>query len=116
VWKDPRGPDGVTILAPAEQFHASDFPGLRTGDPPAAGALFDLEADPGEERNLAAAQADEVKRLKALVGTGTGGLAGVDGCDALTNLGEKPFASSQSDKFASATGTMRRGVQMKKPA
>ncbi|MBM3879026.1 MAG: sulfatase [Verrucomicrobia bacterium] len=63
-WIDPRGPDGVTILAPYEQCHPSQYPGLETGDAPAPMMLFDLEHDPGEQRNVAAQHPDVVARLK----------------------------------------------------
>jgi N-acetylgalactosamine-6-sulfatase len=65
-WIDPRGPDGVTILAPYEQYQPSEHPGLRTGDPPRAMQLFDLQNDPGEQHDVAAKHADIVNRLKAL--------------------------------------------------
>jgi arylsulfatase A-like enzyme len=68
-WIDPRGPDGVTILAPYEQFQPTDHPGLRTGDVPKAMQLFDLQADPGEQRDVAAMHSDVVTRLKALFDT-----------------------------------------------
>jgi hypothetical protein len=64
-WTDPRAPDGVTLLAPYEQYQPSDYPGVRSGDPPAAMALYDLEADPSEQHNVAAAHPAIVKRLKA---------------------------------------------------
>ena len=41
-WMNPWGPDGVTLLAPYEQYQPTDYPGVRTGDPGRAGALFDL--------------------------------------------------------------------------
>jgi uncharacterized sulfatase len=65
-WIDPRGPDGVTILAPYEQAHPSQYPGLQTGDAPRPMMLFDLQADPGEQRDVAADHADEVQRLRQL--------------------------------------------------
>jgi arylsulfatase A-like enzyme len=65
-WIDPRGPDGVTILAPYEQFQPSEHPGLLTGDPPRAGQLFDLETDPGEQKDVAAEHPDVVRRLTAM--------------------------------------------------
>jgi uncharacterized sulfatase len=65
-WIDPRGPDGVTILAPHEQYQPADYPGLKTGDAPAAMALFDLQNDPGEQHNVADEHPDVVARLKAL--------------------------------------------------
>ena len=40
-----RGPDGVTLLAPYEQYQPVDYPGVRTGDAPQAMALFDLSTD-----------------------------------------------------------------------
>src|SRR5262245_25983042 len=48
-WVDPRGPDGVTILAPYEQHQPADYPGLRSGDETRAMSLFDLANDPGEQ-------------------------------------------------------------------
>lgn len=65
-WVDPRAPDGVTILAPAGQAHPSQYPGLDTGDPLRAGALFDLQADPGEQHDVAAAHPEIVARLRTL--------------------------------------------------
>jgi len=64
-WLDPRAPDGVTILAPYEQYQPDAHPGLRTGDAPAAMQLYDLQADPGEQHDVAAAHPDVVKRLEA---------------------------------------------------
>ncbi|MFO1095712.1 MAG: sulfatase [Planctomycetaceae bacterium] len=54
-WIDPRAPDGVTLLAPYEQHQPTDFPGTQTGVPKADGLLFDLEADPTEQQDVAAA-------------------------------------------------------------
>ncbi len=65
-WIDPRAPDGVTILAPAAQAHPSQYPGLLTGDPLRAGALFDLESDPGEQHDVSTAQPAVVARLRQL--------------------------------------------------
>ncbi len=64
TWTDPRGPDGVTILAPYEQYRPADHPGVRTGDAPAPMQLFDLQADPAEQHDVAAQHPDMVARLK----------------------------------------------------
>ena len=65
-WIDPRGPDGVTILAPFEQPKPTEHPGVTTGDKPTAMMLFDLEADRSEQHNVADAHPKVVKRLKAM--------------------------------------------------
>ena len=67
-WVDWRAPDGVTILAPYEQAHPSQYPGMFTGDTLARGqlGLFDLSTDPSEQHNVAEAHPDVVQRLKAL--------------------------------------------------
>lgn len=64
-WQDPRAPDGVTILAPFEQYNLDAPPGLTTGVEPKAMQLFDLQNDPGEQKDVAAEHPGEVKRLKA---------------------------------------------------
>ncbi len=66
AWVDPRGPDGVTILAPYEQSHPSQFPGLESGDVPVRGMLFDLQADPGEQHNVRDQHPDVARRLREL--------------------------------------------------
>ncbi len=62
---DPRGPDGVTILAPFEQFQPSEHPGVQTGDPPKTMQLFDLVSDPSEQIDVASKNPEIVARLKA---------------------------------------------------
>lgn len=64
-WIDPRGPDGVTILAPFEQARPRDYPGVLGGAPPEAMMLFDLQADPAEQDNVALQHPDIVDQLKA---------------------------------------------------
>ena len=63
-WVDPRGPDGVTILAPYEQAQPSDYPGVATGDESKPMMLFDLETDPAEQHDVAAQHLEVVERLK----------------------------------------------------
>ena len=56
----------LSILAPFEQAKAYEIPGLMTGDAPRAMMLFDLEADPGEQHDVADEHPEVVQRLKAL--------------------------------------------------
>jgi uncharacterized sulfatase len=63
-WVDPRGPDGVTLLAPYEQSAPKEFPGIRTGDEPKQLMLCDLESDPSEQHDVAAEHPDVVQRLR----------------------------------------------------
>lgn len=65
-WIDPRAPDGVTILAPYEQYQPSAYPGVGGGVDPKPMMLFNLEDDPAEQRDLAAEQPEVVARLKKL--------------------------------------------------
>ena len=65
-WVDPRGPDGVTILAPCEQYRPHQFPGLHSGDGPKPMMLFNLEQDPQEQHDVAAEHPEVVVRLKRL--------------------------------------------------
>ena len=63
-WIDPRAPDGVTLLAPYEQYSPADYPGSSGGDAPKAMELFDLANDPGEKHDVALQNPDVVERLK----------------------------------------------------
>ncbi|MBE2283317.1 MAG: sulfatase [Prosthecobacter sp.] len=63
-WLDPRAPDGVTILAPFEQYNLDSPPGVTTGVEPGRMQLFDLQNDPAEQTDVAAQHPDEVKRLQ----------------------------------------------------
>jgi hypothetical protein len=65
-WVDPRGPDGITLIAPFEQARPNQYPGVRTGDPAKPMMLFDLETDPSEQRDVAAEHPEVVQRLKAV--------------------------------------------------
>jgi arylsulfatase A-like enzyme len=64
-WVDPRGPDGVTIIAPYEQARPDQYPGVLTGDKPKDMMLFDLERDPSEQHDVSDSHPDVVKRLRA---------------------------------------------------
>jgi len=61
-----RSPDGTTIIAPFEQPDPTQHPGVLTGDERKDMMLFDLEADPAEQRDVSDSHPDVVKRLKAL--------------------------------------------------
>ena len=65
-WVDPRGPDGVTIIAPYEQSQPIDYPGVIGGDKAKSLMLFDLEADPAEQHDVSKNYPDVVKRIKAI--------------------------------------------------
>jgi len=65
-WVDPRGPDGVTIIAPYEQARPNAYPGVIGGDGPRDMMLFDIDADPAEQHDLSRQHPDIVKRLKDL--------------------------------------------------
>ncbi|MGZ4963642.1 MAG: sulfatase family protein [Limisphaerales bacterium] len=65
-WIDPRAPDGVTIIAPYEQAHPSEYPGVLTGDETKEGSLYDLESDPAEQHDIAAENPEVVRRLRAM--------------------------------------------------
>jgi uncharacterized sulfatase len=65
-WVDPRGPDGVTLIAQTEQPRPDRYPGLRSGSEPKPMMLFHLESDPGEQRDVAEQHPDVVARLKGM--------------------------------------------------
>ena len=64
-WVDPRGPDGVTLIAQPEQARPNQYPGVRTGEPGKEMMLFDLEQDPSEQKDVSDSHPDVVKRLRA---------------------------------------------------
>ncbi|MHC4997103.1 MAG: sulfatase family protein [Planctomycetota bacterium] len=63
-WVDPRGPDGVTILAPVEQPRPREYPGVVTGSKAKPMMLFDMRTDTAEQRDVAAQHPEVVARLK----------------------------------------------------
>ena len=64
-WLDPRRPDGVSILAQFEQAGLLQHPGLTTGDGPRNMMLFDLDADRGEQHDVASEHPQVVAELLA---------------------------------------------------
>jgi arylsulfatase len=64
-YVDPRGPDGVNILAPFEQAKVTQHPGIATEGRPEPMQLFDLAADRSESHNVADQYPDIVSKLKS---------------------------------------------------
>jgi hypothetical protein len=52
TWKDRRGPDGTTIIAPMAQATPADYPGIKPEKITGEILLFDLENDPSESTDL----------------------------------------------------------------
>lgn len=65
-WQDPRGPDGITIIAQFEQADPTQCPGVTTGPAPKELMLFDMRVDRSEQRDVAAEHPEVVARLKAM--------------------------------------------------
>ncbi|HLP71486.1 MAG TPA: sulfatase-like hydrolase/transferase, partial [Bacteroidales bacterium] len=53
-WKDPRAPDGKTIIAPYAQATPADYPGIKPEMMKGDYLLFNLEDDPAESTDLSA--------------------------------------------------------------
>lgn len=51
-WKDTRGPDGTTIIAPFEQFTPAAYPGIKPEKMAGEMLLFNLEKDRAESTDL----------------------------------------------------------------
>ncbi|MBI1390346.1 MAG: sulfatase-like hydrolase/transferase [bacterium] len=64
-WIDPRGPDGVTLVAQFEQARPSEYPGKTAGVDPKPMILFNLDRDPAETRDVSSEHPDVVQRMKA---------------------------------------------------
>ncbi len=63
-WSDPRGPDGITIIAQMEgQATPADYPGVTPEEPKNKIQLFNLKEDPTESVDLAASHPELVKEL-----------------------------------------------------
>ncbi len=65
-WKDRRRPDGITIIAQFEQADPTQCPGVQTGPSPQPMMLFDMQADPSEQKDVAAQHPEVVERLTAM--------------------------------------------------
>jgi uncharacterized sulfatase len=65
-WVDPRAPDGISIIAQFEQARPDQCPGVTTGPAPKAMMLFDMHADPSEQRDVASEHPQVVAKLKAM--------------------------------------------------
>lgn len=65
-WIDPRGPDGITLLAPFEQYQPTEYPSPPGGEPGRKGMLIDLVLDPGERKDVSSEHPDIVRELEAL--------------------------------------------------
>ncbi len=63
-WVDPRGPDGLTLIAPWEQSNPGHYPGTTTGDAPRDLMLFDTVSDPGETTDVSDHHPSVVERLQ----------------------------------------------------
>lgn len=69
AWKDPRAPDGVTIIAPYEQYTPASYPGLTSGPDPKAWQLYHVVDDPGEQKDVSTQHPEVVKRLRGYAET-----------------------------------------------
>lgn len=78
TWIDPRGPDGVTLIAPLEQYQPWQYPSpVEPADaaPPRAGMLVDLQADPQELRDVSQQHPEIVQKLRAVAEVAIGDTA-----------------------------------------
>jgi len=63
TWKDKRGPDGTTIIAPYEQATPAQYPGIKPEKPKNDIQLFNLKVDPTESNDLAKEKPELVKEM-----------------------------------------------------
>lgn len=64
AWKDPRGPDGITIIAPMKgQATPAQYPGIVPLKTENNIQLYNMKEDPSESRDLAAENPGIVKKL-----------------------------------------------------
>lgn len=62
-WKDARGPDGTTIIAPFEQFTPAAYPGIKPEKMDGEMLLFDLENDRTESTDVSLLYPDIKREL-----------------------------------------------------
>lgn len=70
LWNDPRGPDGITIIAPFEQSQPWEYPSpedTAQTAPSKRMQLFDLQEDPQEQVDVTDQHPEVVARLQALM-------------------------------------------------
>lgn len=63
VWRDSRGPDGTTIIAPAEQSNPGHYPGIIPTKTENDIQLYNLKTDRTESRDLSGTEKEKVKEL-----------------------------------------------------
>ena len=63
TWRDPRAPDGTTIIAPAEQANPGQYPGIIPVKTEKEIQLYNLKNDPAESNELSDEQPEKVKEL-----------------------------------------------------
>jgi len=63
IWRDPRGPDGTTIIAPAEQSNPGHYPGIIPTKTENDIQLYNLKTDRTESRDLSGTEKEKVKEL-----------------------------------------------------
>lgn len=63
TWRDSRGPDGTTIIAPAEQSNPGHYPGIIPVKTEKEIQLYHLQNDPTESAELSDANPEKVKEL-----------------------------------------------------
>jgi arylsulfatase A-like enzyme len=63
TWTDPRGPDGITIIAPMEQANPGLYPGVIPTKTENDIQLYNLKIDPTESEDLANKKPEKVEEL-----------------------------------------------------
>jgi hypothetical protein len=63
TWRDSRGPDGKTIIAPAEQSNPGHYPGIIPTKTENEIQLYNLKNDPTESIDLSGVHPERVNEL-----------------------------------------------------